>query len=146
MRDYMVTLGTIMMMIAFSNILLPDGSIKKFASLATGFMLICAVVSPLPSLVKEMSLPESFEIKEEDIEKTQAQYRARVLKEHKENLENKISEKLKHGSRVSVEVSSQGEILSVSIILKGDESSAVAYIVQELNVERERIKLKYENN
>lgn len=147
MRDYMVSLGTVMMLIALSNILMPEGSIKKFASLATGFMLISAAVAPLPGVIENIEFTaESFEIDEAELRGAQAEYKAQVIKQHRENLAAKISEKIKHGSKVYVEVSSEGEIISVTINLKGDESAAVAYITDTLKVPRERIKLNYENN
>lgn len=147
MRDYMIALGTVMMLTALSNMLLPEGSIKKFATLAMGFMLICAVTSPLPNLIKEVNLDaESFEYDEADIQKAEATYRAQVIKKHRENLNALIEEKMVHGSKAYVETSENGDIISVTIRLKGDESRAVAYIVDELLVPRERIKLIYENN
>ena len=61
-------------------------------------------------------------------------------------LERKIEEKMKYGSDAYVEVSSEGNIISVSLRLSGDESVAIAYIIDTLKVPRERIKLSYENN
>ena len=49
------------MLISFSQLLLPDGGLKKFASLAAGFMIISAVISPLGSVptdaLGDFSLP-----------------------------------------------------------------------------------------
>ncbi len=147
MRDYMIALGTVMMLTALSKMLLPEGSIKKFATLAMGFMLICAVTSPLPNLIKEVKLDaNSFEYDEADIKKAEATYRAQVIKKHRENLGALIEEKMVHGSKAYVETSENGDIISVTLRLRGDESAAVNYIVSELFVPRERIKLIYENN
>jgi|GEM_PF-1656681 len=147
MREYIISLGSVMMLIAFSNILLPEGSIKKFASLAMGFMLISTAIAPLPSRLEDIKIDaQSFEIDEEDIAAAQAQYKAQILKRQREILADKISEHIKHGSKVYVQTSPDGEIISVTLSLKGDESSAVAYITDTLKVPRERIKLFYENN
>ena len=147
MRDYMIALGTVMLLTALSKMLLPEGDIKKFATFAMGFMLICAVVTPIPNLMKEVKLDtESFSYDEEDINKAEATFRAQVIKKHRENLNSLIEEKMVHGSKAYVETSENGEIISVTLRLRGDESAAVNYIVSELLVPRERIKLIYENN
>lgn len=147
MKEYMLNLGSVMMLMALSRLILPEGGIKKFATLAMGFMLITAALAPLPSSFDEISFDsESFEINEADIEKSEAQYRAQVLKTHRENLERMIEENIVHGSKVSVEVTQNGEIISVTLVLKGDESRAVNYIVNTLGVPRERIKISYDKN
>ena len=147
MRDYMITLGSVLMMIAVSDILMPEGDIKKFASLAMGFMVITAAVMPLGNMAEKFKFDaSSFEIDEEKLRESEAEYRAEVIKKHRENLALKIQEKIKHGSKVTVEVYENGEISSVTIVLKGDESAAVAYITDTLKLPRERIKLIYENN
>lgn len=147
MKEYMLNLGSIMMMMALSKLILPEGGIKKFASLAMGFMLITAALAPLPSNFEEISFDsESFEINDTDIEKSEAQYRAQVIKAHRENLERMITENIVHDSRVSVEVTQNGEIIGVTLVIKGDESKAVNYIVNTLGVPRERIKISYDEN
>ncbi len=147
MREYIISLGSVMMLIAFSNILLPEGSIKKFASLAMGFMLISTAIAPLPSRLEDIKIDaQSFVLDEGDIAAAQAQYKAQILKRQREILADKISEYIKHGSKVYVQTSPDGEIISVTLSLKGDESSAIAYITDTLKVPRERIKLFYENN
>ena len=147
MREYMICLGAVMMLIALSSILINEGGIKKFASMAMGFILISTAISPLPGGIKEIeSAAEKFSISDADIAQAQAQYKAEIIKKHRENLEKEIEEKMIHGSKAYVEVSKDGEIISVKLKLFGDESAAVAYIVDTLKVQRERIKLSYENN
>lgn len=147
MRDYMMNLGVIMMLIALANILLPEGGLKKFASLAMGFMLITAALSLIPSKLGEISFSaESFEISQEDMANAQAQYKAEVLKQHRKNLEKKIEDNMRHDSKAFVELKGDGEIVSVTLRLRGDESRAIMYIVDTLKVPRERIKLSYDEN
>ena len=145
MREYMITLGSVLMMVSISGILMPEGGIKKFASLAMGFMVITVAVAPIGGRLFEFET-ESFGINEENMKEAEKQYEQRVLTEHRKNLAGKIQEHIKHGSEVSVEVTSDGQLQSVTITLQGDESAAVAYIVETLKLPRERIKLNYENN
>lgn len=147
MKEYMLNLGSVMMLMALSRLILPEGGIRKFATLAMGFMLITAALSPLPSDFDDISFtPESFEISESELEKSEAQYRAQVIKTHRENLKKLIEENMSHGGSASVEVTEDGEIISVTLRVKGDESSTVNYIVNTLAVPRERIKLIYDKN
>lgn len=146
MREYMITLGSVMMMVSISGILMPEGGIKKFASLAMGFMVITVAVYPLGRGENFKFTPESFGIQEEKIKDAEALYEKNVLSEHRKNLEEMIKAHIKHGSAVEVSVNENGETESVTLHLKGDESSAVNYIVNTLNLPRERIKLIYENN
>lgn len=147
MKEYMTSLGVVLMLIALSSMLIPEGSIKKYASLAMGFMLITSALSLIPSGSKiPIFTEDSFSISEEDIATAEAQYRAEVLRRHRENLEKTIEEKLKYGGRAYAEVSPEGDVISVTLEVFGDESGAVAYIVENLGVGRERIKLKYDKN
>lgn len=143
MREYMVSLGCVLMIIAFSKMLLTEGGLKKYVSLATGFILISTILTLFPGKIGEISFSaESFQVDEEEISAMEATYQAKVITEHRENLQKKIEEQMTHGSKAFVEVSPEGEILSVTLRLQGDESKAINYIVQELGVDRERIKIK----
>lgn len=147
MKEYVISLGAVMMMIAFADILIPEGGIKKFASLAMGFMIITAVTAPFGEKNEFFNLDAStFTVDETEIEKAEAQYRAAVLIEHRKNLTKNIESKIKHGSKVFVEVTPEGNLSRVKILLKGDESAAVMYIVENLGLPRERIELSYEDN
>ena len=84
----MTSLGTVLMLIAFANMIVPEGNIKKYVSLAMGFMIITAALSVLPSKWEEIQFSsESFELSSDEIASAQAQYRAQVIKMHRENLE-----------------------------------------------------------
>ena len=129
MREYMLSLGSVLMLIAFSNMIVPEGNIKKYVSLATGFMIISTALTIIPGSIGEISFSESaFQISDEDVMKVQAEYSAKVIKKHRENLEQKIEEHMHEGSKAYVEVTQEGEITSVTLLSKKDESRAVLYI------------------
>ncbi len=147
MREYMIALGSVMMMVSISGILIPEGGIKKFASLAMGFMIITVAVFPLGKGEEIFKFsPESFGVHEKKIKEAQSLYEKNVLEKHKQNLEEMIKVHIKHGSGVEVSVTSEGEVENITLTLKGDESRGVNYIVNTLNIPRERIKTVYENN
>ena len=91
-------------------------------------------------------LLNSFGVQEEKIKEAQSLYKKNVLEKHKQNLEEMIKVHIKHGSGVEVSVNSEGEVENITLTLKGDESRGVNYIVNTLNIPRERIKTVYENN
>lgn len=134
-----------MMLISFSQLLLPDGGLKKFASLAAGFMIISAVISPLGSVPADTL--ENFTIPSENSSAANdALYRAEVIRRHRENLAGIIKKKLRHKSRAYVDTDNDGNITKITLYCGGDESECVAYIIRELGVPRERIVTVYENN
>ncbi len=147
MREYMTALGSVLIITAFAKMLVPEGSIKKYVSLATGFMIISTALSILPGKLGDISFSDdSFSFNDEEITKIEARYKAEVIKEHRKNLSEKIEAQMKHGSKAFAEVSPDGQIISVTFVLKGDESKAMQYVVEELGVERERIKIKYDKD
>ena len=131
------------MITAFAKIIVPEGDIKKYMTLALGFILISTALTIMPGQMREISFQtDSFRLDEKEVARMEADYRAKVIKEHKKILQQKIEEQMKYGSRAFVEVSPEGEVLSVTLRIKGDESKAILYIVEELGVTRERIKIK----
>lgn len=147
MREYVTTLGSVMMMVSIAGILIPGGGIKKIASLAMGFMVITVAVHPLEKGRKIFEFDtDNFEILDTSLTDAETLYEENVLSQHEKNLEDMIAAHLKYKSTVDVTVNETGEIDSVTLNLKGDESRAVSYIVETLRFPRERIKLVYENN
>ena len=61
----MVSLGVVLMLISFSNMIIPDGGIKKYSSLAMGFMLICSALSFLPTSADEVVFAPIFGAREQ---------------------------------------------------------------------------------
>lgn len=145
MKDYIISVGAVMMLLSFSQLLLPEGGLKKFASLAAGFIIINALVAPLGKGLSEIDVG-SISVSEASPGISDAQFRAEVIKKHRENLAELIEKKTRFKSRAYVETDNDGNITKITLKCKGDESECVAYIVNELKVPRERIVITYENN
>lgn len=145
MREYIISIGSVMTMAALAQMLLPEGNIKKFASLCVGFMIISVVLMPLQSGKMSALLGDTQAIFQGQDE-AEAIYRANVIDRHKENIKKLIEKQIKHGSAVFVETDNNANITQITIRAKGDESAAVYYITGQLGVPRERIKIEYENN
>ena len=144
MREYIISVGSVMTLVSFALLLIPEGGVKKFASLAAGFMIISAILEPNfgETDISKLNV-KSYEI---DVSKEEALYKAEGIKRHQENLKKTIEKEMKHNSEAYVETDSDGNITKVSLRCGGDESHAVLYIVETLGVPRERIFISYENN
>ena len=91
MREYMTALGSMLIITAFAKMLVPEGSIKKYVSLATGFMIISTALSILPGKLGDISFSEdSFSFNDDEITKIEAEYKAEVIKEHRKNINSKM--------------------------------------------------------
>lgn len=147
MHEYMKNLGAVMMMTALSNMLIPEGAIKKFASLATGFMLISAAIAVVPGTVSDFSFSSpAYTFDEKKLEEAEAKYRKQVIENHQKNLEGLIENRFLHKSSARVETDINGNITNITLRIRGDESKAILYIVNELKFPRERIKIINEKN
>lgn len=145
MADYIIYIGAVMTASSLLYMLLPEGSVRRVASLATGFLVISAILSPvgrgIPNISVKLPLAE-----QKDLESAKKSYRANVIQQHRKNLCKIIKQRLKNGGTVFVDTDNDGNIKKITLRVKGDESAAVSYIVSELSVPRERITIIYENN
>ena len=145
MKEYIISVGTVMMLIAFSRMILPEGGLKRFATMATGFMIICAVLLPLkggkPFDFSGITIENAAPFNASD----DALYRAEVLRRHRENLQKNIESRMKGGTAY-VEVDNDGNLTQVTLRSKKDESEAVFYITSQLGLTRERIVVTDEDS
>ena len=142
MREYIISVGSVMTLISFALMLIPEGGIKKFASMAAGFMIISTILELPKGEINFTGI--NIENIEADYSENEALYTAEVIKRHKENLKAAIEKEMKSG-KCFVETDNDGNITRVTIRSAEDESGALRYITQTLGVPRERVKVIYEN-
>lgn len=142
MRDYIISVGSVMTLISFALMLIPEGGIKKFASMAAGFMIISTILQFPNEKIDFTGL--NMEKIEADYSEAEAIYEAEVIKRHKENLKAAIEKEMKSG-KCFVETDNNGNITRVTLRATEDESEALRYVVETLGVPRERVKVIYEN-
>lgn len=142
MRDYIISVGSVMTLISFALMLIPEGGIKKFASMAAGFMIISTILQFPNEKIDFTGL--NMEKIEADYSEAEAIYEAEVIKRHKENLKAAIEKEMKSG-KCFVETDNNGNITRVTLRTTEDESEALRYVVETLGVPRERVKVIYEN-
>ena len=142
MREYIISVGSVMTLISFALMLVPEGGIKKFASMAAGFMIISTILELPKGEINFTGI--NIENMEADYSENEALYRAEVIKRHKENLKAAIEKEMKSG-KCYVETDNDGNITRVTLRSSEDESGALRYITQTLGVARERVKVIYED-
>ena len=142
MREYIISVGSVMTLISFALMLIPEGGIKKFASMAAGFMIISTILQ-FPNEKIDFTGIDIEKI-EADYSEAEAIYEAEVIKRHKENLKAAIENEMKSG-KCFVETDNNGNITRVTLRATEDESEALRYVVETLGVPRERVKVIYEN-
>jgi hypothetical protein len=142
MRDYIISVGSVMTLISFALMLIPEGGIKKFASMAAGFMIISTILQFPNEKIDFTGL--NMEKIEADYSEAEAIYEAEVIKRHKENIKAAIEKEMKSG-KCFVETDNNGNITRVTLRATEDESEALRYVVETLGVPRERVKVIYEN-
>ena len=142
MREYIISVGSVMTLISFALMLVPEGGIKKFASMAAGFMIISSILELPKGEINFTGI--NIEKIEADYSEQEALYTAEVIKRHKENLKAAIEKEMKSGKSF-VETDNDGNITRVTLRCTEDESAALRYVTETLGVPRERVKVIYEN-
>ncbi len=130
---YIRTVGAAVVLSALMDILAPEGSFKKYCRLAWGFVVVAAMLGPLTSGFSY----ENVEIP--DTAAAQAQARARVLTEHKKNLEA-ITEERFPGCRAYIEVDGEGRVTALTVNGPADANEVMEY-AGELNLDMDRVKI-----
>ncbi len=136
LREYIQALGAAAILAALIDMLVPEGSFKKYCRLVCGFMVAAVMLSPLTGSRPGFSITDSGL----DAEAAEAEARARVLMEHKNNIEKIIEEKFP-GCDAHVEVNDDGSVSSAALNGSVDEAAAREYLRSEIGVEGSEVKI-----
>ena len=136
MYDYIRSLGSAVVLSALIDLLSPEGSFKKYCRLVCGFVIMAVMLSPVTS---GFSL-DGLNGPSLDTKAAEAQARARVLTEHKSNLEA-ITEARFPGVRAYIEVDSDGGVTSLTVEGAEDPAAVLEYAVGELNLGEDSVRI-----
>ncbi len=114
LKEFMVSVISLSFLALVSDMLMPEGTMKKYLSLSFGFMMMCTLIIPVTGIVNSEPFEFSFdsEITSEEI---QAKSDAYVLKLHEENIRSYIVEAFGEGTQVFIELYSDGRVKQVVI-------------------------------
>lgn len=136
MKEYIEALGAAVILSALIDMLVPEGGFKKYCRLVCGFMVIAVMLSPITGQMTDIY----FDGQTIDAEAAELEARARVLMEHRSNLE-KIIESEIPGSEAHVEVDGEGNVTRVTIEGAEDEAAAREYIREAMGVEGSSVRI-----
>lgn len=136
MKEYIGALGAAVILSALIDMLVPDGGFKKYCRLVCGFVVAAVMLSPITGGFSELSLETAGGI---DAEAAEAEARARILMEHKGNLEKLLEGEL--GGKAYVEVDGEGNVTRVTLDGAEDEAAAREYIGNALGIEGSNVRI-----
>ncbi len=136
MSGYIELLGAAAVLGALMDMLVPDGSFKKYCRLASGFMIVAVMLSPLTEAFPSIDMSTAGLSTQE----AEAEARARILIEHKQNLERIIGAEFP-GSEVYVEVDGEGNVFRVTMNGEADEAAVREYLRESMGVEGSAVKI-----
>lgn len=139
-KNYITSLGSVAVLCALCELLLPSGDIKKYARLAAGLLVIATAISPFSRGFDLNRLSADIQMQTVSAAETEAEFKARILMKHKENIEKLIAQRAGEGYKIQADVNNDGAVVSVSFD-KEPPPGAVRYITGELGVKEENIKV-----
>ena len=136
MYEYIRSLGAAIILSTLIDLLSPEGSFKKYCRLVCGFVIMAVMLSPVTSGLSlgGISGPAL------DTSAAEAQARARVLTEHKSNLET-ITEARFPGVRAYIEVDPSGGVASLTVEGAEDPAAVLEYARNELNLGEDSVRI-----
>ena len=162
LREWAVTLAGIVVFGSMCEVILPEGNFQKYVRLAVGMLLILALVSPVPRLLR-LEIPDVFsggasaEAYQERAEMEERQ-KADVMRTYQQELAKKLRltlmskiEDIDPQVRCEAEESDParfGNINEVLVILDADTSADVterikAILKEEYGIEQKRVSVRY---
>lgn len=129
MRDYVLALCAAAIFLSLCNIILPDGTFKKYAAFACSLVLAAVMLSPLAD-IGTAGIFEGFDVQVERITKEQAE--DEYLYYLKRSYEDRIAGELSAYGRASAEVADDLSVKRITI-----------YASVETVVPREEIEAAY---
>ena len=121
-RNYILSAAAMFVAAKAGELLLPDGNMKKYASVCVS--LILCISLKLPEVSEKVNCEDTFQ--------------KDVFDEYKKRIESNIFEKC--GVLAEVSVGENGVIERIALPF-GTSADAVNYIISELGVEKDDIKI-----
>ena len=131
MRAYILKIVGAVIMYSAGETLLPDGNIKKYATVALSLLVCLAFISPLE--ISQDFKNEIFTAAQTEIDDT---YESSIRAEYEKRIENMIYERT--GGFAEVETGDNYEIISVTV----SDDAAALYVINSLGVERGVVQIR----
>ena len=141
----MVSVISLAFLCIVSDMLMPEGTMKKYMSLTFGFMMICALIMPLTQIIDSEPFEFSFDsyMSSEEIN---AKSDAYILKLHEENIKDYIVDIFGAETEVFTQLYSDGSIKSVIIYTEKSDPLTLEKLKETLGCENIVIKKRMNND
>lgn len=129
LKDFIVSVLSVVFLGTVCEMIIPDGSLKKYFKLVIGFIMMSTLIYPVKNIKSAPEFEFSFEypMSEEEI---RAESDAYILKLHEETIQNRISEICGDDVKIFTEIFSDGTIKEIT--LRGNVSkSEIDKIIKE---------------
>lgn len=162
LKEWAVTLAGIVVFGSMCEVILPEGNFQKYVRLAVGMLLILALVSPVPKLLR-MEIPDHFpsgasadayrqrsEMEEKQKADVMRAYQQKLAEKLRLSLMNKI-DGINPEVRCEAEETDParfGNINEVLVILDAQATADVTeqikdILAEEYGIERKRVTVRY---
>lgn len=143
-KEFMVNIISLSFLCVVSDMLMPEGAIKKYLRLTFGFMMMCTLIMPMAEMIDIEPFEFSFDSNMSNEEIT-AKSDAYILKVHEKNVANYIVELFGEGTEAFVELYSDGKVKSVVIYTENNNALLTEQVKEALGCENIRISKRNEN-
>ena len=120
-----------------SDMLMPEGTLKKYMSLTFGFMMMCTLIAPVKSFINTTPFEFSFDAEMSNEEIT-AKSDAYVLKLHEENIREYIRQIIGENAEVFIDLYSDGQVREVIIYTDTNNPLLLSQLKQTLGCDNIR--------
>lgn len=143
-KEFMISIISLSFLCVVSDMLMPEGALKKYLRLTFGFMMMCTLIMPMTKIIDIEPFEFSFDngIGNEEIA---AKSDAYILKKHEENVANYITELFGEGTEAFIELYSNGSVKGVVIYTENSNASLAEEVKRTLGCENIKVSKRDEH-
>lgn len=137
-KEFLLTLVGVVFLSTACEMLIPNGSVKKYYQLAIGFVVMCVMVKPLTNIIQFSDFEFTFDSEMSEAQ-MQAESNAYILKLHEENIRKRIIEICGRDTDVFVELFTDGRVKSIRMRGEGIGADKILKIKEEMGTDNVEI-------
>lgn len=144
-KEFITSVVSLSFLAVVSDMLMPEGTMKKYLSLTFGFMMMCALIAPITK-TSEIELFEFSFDSEITNDEIQAKSDAYILKLHEENIRKYIVETFGEGTEAFVQLYADGRVKGVTIYTQNQDLHLLNEMKKTLGCENIEIAKRHNDD